>query len=248
MFPEIHNEQLSHAVERVVRETLAFADVLSPPVDAFQVAQRLGLTILRDSPNHARARLMSGQASVAQTGVILLADDPRPERRQWAVAHEIGEQMAVEVFDLLGVIPGNSPATSREAVANRIANSLLLPYEWYRHDARAHDYELMELKKIYHTASHELLARRMLDLPPAVMISIFDQGKLTWRRGNRFGLPRELLSVERDVWQRCHDFGAVLSCESDELPDQLRSIQAWPVFEDDWKREILRVEVNWVEE
>ncbi|MEQ8210650.1 MAG: ImmA/IrrE family metallo-endopeptidase [Lacipirellulaceae bacterium] len=248
MFPEIHDEQVSHAVERVVRETLAFADVLAPPVDAFLVAQRLGLTILRDSSSQSRARLMAGQTQAKQTGVILLADDPRPERRQWAVAHEIGEHLAVDVFDLLGVNPGSSPATSREAIANRVANCLLLPYEWFLHDTKAHDFELLELKKIYCTASHELLARRMLDLPLPVIISIFDKGELTWRRGNRVGLPRELMPVERATQQQSHESGVPVFRQPHELPDELDSIQAWPVVEDDWRREILRVQVNWLEE
>ncbi|QDS98621.1 ImmA/IrrE family metallo-endopeptidase [Adhaeretor mobilis] len=253
MLPEIHHEQLTEAIEQIVRETLAFADVVGPPIDAFVVAQRLGLTILRDNSAASRARMVEvGPAATlsrdgSSQGVILLADDPRPERRQWAVAHEIGEHLAVEVFEQLAADPADALPAARESLANRLATSLLLPLQWYRHDGSAHDWELLELKKLYYTASHELIARRMLDMSAAVMISVFDQGELTWRRGNRVGVPCELLRAEVEAQAMCHNRGKTIRVESSCLPDELESVRAWPVFEDSWRRVIIRTELNWLE-
>ncbi|MEA1952135.1 MAG: ImmA/IrrE family metallo-endopeptidase, partial [Planctomycetota bacterium] len=68
---------------------------------------------------------------------ILLRPDPRAERRQWAVAHEIGEHVAWRVFGRLGVDPREAGPDSRESVANQLAGRLLLPGEWFEADAVA---------------------------------------------------------------------------------------------------------------
>ena len=57
----------------------------------------------------ARARSSSAQAE-------------RPEREQWAVAHEIGESVAYRVFERLGVSFDEALPTARELVANRLAS------------------------------------------------------------------------------------------------------------------------------
>ena len=69
-------------------------------------------------------------------GSILLRPDPRPERLQWAVAHEIGESCAYQVFERLAVDPHEAPPGSREMVSNQLAARLLLPREWFGDDAR----------------------------------------------------------------------------------------------------------------
>ena len=47
-------------------------------------------------------------------------------------------------------------------------------------------------KQRYATASHELIARRMLDFEPWIVITIFDNGRLTFRRSNRFRPPARI--------------------------------------------------------
>ena len=51
-------------------------------------------------------------------GSIFIRPDPRPERLQWAVAHEIGESRAADVFRRLGVRAVEAAAGAREMVAN----------------------------------------------------------------------------------------------------------------------------------
>ncbi len=83
---------------------------------------------------------------------------------QWAIAHELGECERHRVFEFLQVDPREAPPAAREAVANHLASRILLPREAFSADATACGWDLPELKSRYTTASHELIARRMLDL------------------------------------------------------------------------------------
>ena len=145
MLPDIPAEQVSAALELVARDILAEASVGQPPVDAFELARRLGLVVARDGASSVRARFVRlGAASVAAgQGAILLADEPRLERRHWAIAHEIGESYAHRVFAALGVSPVEAPASAREEVANQLAGCLLLPREWFLHEGRLGEWDLV---------------------------------------------------------------------------------------------------------
>jgi hypothetical protein len=96
----------------------------------------------------------------------------------------------------------------------------------------------VRLKEIYVTASHELIARRMLDFPPQVTVSVYDQNRLTWRKSNAgFRIPK--LSVREIACRRqAYERGQIVY---DDGPPRLR---VWPVHELLWKREIMRVEVD----
>ena len=107
MLTEIPTEQLCETVEGVAREVLAEVEWAGPPVDALAIAGRLDLLVARDSAMEVRARFVRLHGAGGRgRGTILLGDDPRPERRQWAVAHEVGESVAHRVFFQLGVPAG----------------------------------------------------------------------------------------------------------------------------------------------
>ncbi|MBN2024937.1 MAG: ImmA/IrrE family metallo-endopeptidase [Pirellulales bacterium] len=240
MLPELTPEEVDHALDGVAEEALAEAGIRQPPIDAIVLAETLGMTVALDNRQRGRARCarLGGRADAATRPVILLRDDPRPERRHWAVAHEIGEHLAWRVFARLGVDPREAPPTGREGVANQLAGRLLLPRAWFCADGRAGDWDLVELKQRYATASHELIARRMLEIPPPVIVTLFDQGRITWRCGNQPGRAGPPSPDERACWQVAH---------AENRPDRRQrgavSIQAWPIHEPSWRREILRTTV-----
>lgn len=241
MLTEIPREQLAEAVRECVKELLAESGVDRPPVDAVVIAQRLGLIVARDGKSDVRGRFVRMRhPGSGGRGTIFLADDPRPERRQWAIAHEIGEFTAQRVFETLGVDPEDLLAAERERLANHLANSILLPYEWFRTDGTTVDWDLFELKQIYSTASHELIARRMLAMTPAVIVTLFDHGKLVWRKSNVLQRPPLLVPAESSTWQVAYEDGKPAQYECGELPEGLRDVRCWPVHEAGWKREILR--------
>ena len=241
MLAEIPPEELSAVLEAVAAETLAATGVDHPPVDAFAVARALGITVAADDRQRGRARYVRLGAHRPTEGkpAILLHGDPRPERRQWAIAHEIGEHTAHQVFSRLGVDPWEASPNARETIANQLAGRLLLPGDWFAADAADCGWDLFGLKSRYATASHELIARRMLECPPPVIISIFDQGEVSFRRSNVPGQAPPPSSAEMECWRIVHTY-ARTECAY----DGTSAIHGWPIHEEGWRREILRTEVD----
>ena len=243
MLPDLTREEVAGSLDAVIEEILAQVGLKQPPVDAFKVAQGLGITVARDDCQEGRARYvrLSNRRSSRPRAAILLRSDPRLERRQWAVAHELGEHAAHRVFAVLGVDPREASPRAREQVANQLAGRLLVPSHWFVKDAAACAWDLLALKNRYRTASHELIARRMLDCPPAVIITIIDQGRITFRRGNLPGRTPPTTSAESACWRSVHEQNKPQS-----LVFKMQTIQGWPIHEDQWKREILRMELNYI--
>lgn len=238
MLSEFTVEEYHAALEDVAGEALRRAGVRRPPVDALLVATQLHLVVALDRAQAGRARRVRIGSGGSPQGVILVRDEPRPERRQWSVAHEIGEHLAAGVFQRLSVDPRETPGGTREQVANALASRLLLPGGWFERAAAACDWDLPTLKRRFATASHELIARRMLDFPPRAIVSIFDHGRLTFRRGNLSHGTPALSPCEHDCWRTTH-----LTGEPTALPSDEPRVRAWPIHEPGWKREILRTAI-----
>jgi hypothetical protein len=240
MLPQIAQEELAAALDATVAEVLAAGQVARPPVDALALARRFDFTVAWDHRQAGRARLVRLADRSAGGGLsILLRPDPRPERRQWAVAHEIGEYFSLRVFDSLGIDPREAPPAAREKVANLLANRLLLPTDWFAADGPDCGWDLLDLKRRYRTASHELIARRMLDFAQPIIISIFDQERLEFRRGNGPGRVPRPAAIERDCWRQVHESGRA----SGRLESGPLVVRGWPIHEPHWRREILRAEL-----
>lgn len=247
MFPGLTHEEYSAALDAVAAELLWEAEFSQPPIDAFRLANRLGLVVSTSSQpelrgQYARIPHQGSTPAADVAGLVLLADEPRPERRHWAVAHEIGESAAHRVFARLGISPCDAPPTSRERVANGLASRLLLPQGAFVTDARQCDWDLPMLKQVYCTASHELIARRVLELfPGPAIVSVFDHGEITWRRTNHGLTAPPLQEAERRVWQACHEQNRPTRARDPTAP--LDRVRCWPIHEPDWRREIMLTEV-----
>jgi hypothetical protein len=243
MLAEIPADEFAAALDACAANVLWEAGVTEPPVDATVVAERIGLVVAHNSSLAYRGRLVEmadpRDGELGQ-GTILVGPAERPERLQWAVAHEIGESVAYRVFEALGVPADDAPAEAREQVANHLASSLLLPREWFAADGPASDWDLFALKSRYPTASHELIARRMLEMLTPIVVTLCDQGSVRWRRSNSCSRPPKMLSEEMNVWRKCHETSKTASASPDPASTGLESIRAWPIHEPDWKREILR--------
>jgi Zn-dependent peptidase ImmA (M78 family) len=240
MVSGIPEEQVRAVLESVALEVLTVGGVYAPPVDAIALAEQLGIVVARDGVANARARFVRLGGGSAAQATILLADEPRPERRQWAVAHEIGESEAYRVFAELGVEPSDAPPAAREAVANKLAGCLLLPAPWFAADGRELDWDLYELKTRYATASHELIARRMLEMEPGAIVTLADHGRQIWRKSNRHFRAPPMTPAELTAWKATHELCQPTSCEPRELADGVEDVRSWPIHEPGWKREIIR--------
>jgi hypothetical protein len=237
MIPELTQREFSQTLDEIAAELMTVLDEAGPPVDALALARGLGMDVAWDARQAHCGRLvrLRGYAQPASHGSILLRPEERPERLQWAIAHEIDETSAVRVFERLNVDPREAPAGSREAVANQLASRVLLPRRWFLEAAASGGWDLIALKKRFSTASHELIARRMLDFAPPVIVTICDHGRPTFRRSNLGRRIPRLVPLESAVWREAHE-NARPASES----DAYCRVQAWPVHEAHWKREILR--------
>lgn len=237
MVPELTQEELTSGLDGVVADTLAAAGITQPPIDAVTVAQALGLVVATDDRQSGRARIVRlGQAGALRAS-IMVRPDPRRERFQWAVAHEIGEHLAIEAFRQIGLAVRDAPPGAREHVANQLAGRLLLPRDWFAREGSRCGWDLPSLKRTFTTASHELIARRMLDFPPTIAITVFDQGRRTFRRGNLSGRLPPLGALEQSCRREANESGSPAMISAGGL-----LVQAWPVHELDWQREIVRTE------
>lgn len=225
-------EELAAAVDAVATEVLAEAGWPAPPVDALELArQRFGFNLCVDPGSPHRGRAQRNGAG----RLIYLRPEPRRERQQWTVAHEIGEHLVGRFAERLGFTPEELPAGLGEQLANLFAGRLLVPACWFADDARRLHCDLLALKEIYSTASHEVIAWRLLDLPRPCVVSVVDNNRLTRRRSNAWEPPRTLLPIELRCQRFVHDHGQPGRVEQDGW-----TIQGWPIHEGSQRREILR--------
>lgn len=252
MLIELDDAEVAGVLDDVVDQTLARLGIREPPIDAREIARRLGIVVAWDNAQEGRARYVRIQTPPADPDraasrtitdidagqpLVLLRREPRPERQQWALAHEIGEHLAERAFACWGMSPETSAEGTRERLANRLANRLLLPSRWFDRDGRLTGWDLRRLKARYPTASHELIARRMLETPHPAVMTICDQGKVTLRRSSSAGRVPPMSSAERAAWETAHDEAR----DVERCAGSLR-VRVWALHEPHWRREIVRTE------
>ncbi|QDV73392.1 ImmA/IrrE family metallo-endopeptidase [Botrimarina mediterranea] len=248
MLTEIPTEELHATLDRCALDLLWEASVDRPPVDAFVIAENLGLVVAQDQGLVGRgrfARLAGGRPLEA----ILIAGEDRSERRHFVVAHEIGESQAHRVFEALGVDPREAAPSMRESIANTLAGRLLAPRRWLVNLWRDLDGDLLEIKHVLATASHELIARRLLECVRApLVVTVTDHGRVTWRRWNFSGSPPPRLRLEVDCQQYAHETGQPAWGDGSDEPHSaggapIERVRCWPIHESDWRREITFTEL-----
>jgi hypothetical protein len=241
MLCTLTDDELAAAVEQTAEELLWEAGIDGAPVEAGKLARALGLTVAAAPTGSPRGQLVR---MAGQRNAILAGADTRPERQQFAIAHEVGEFAAARVFGRLGLDPRETFAASREATAHRLATALLLPLRWFRRASSRCEGDIAELKRQFQTASHELIARRILETTRTpVVMSVFDHGRLVWRRSNLApSQSAPLVPLEERLQRESHRSG--VPREADALcPPFIDRIRVWPIHEPDWKREIMRTDL-----
>lgn len=229
---DMPREDVTSAIDAMVEDLLGAARIVQPPVDVIHLAQQhLGMVVCVDHRQHQRGR---AQRALGKQQ-IYLRPEVREERRQWTVAHEIGEHLKTELLQRLHIEPHEARRMTGESLANLFAYRLLVPACCFVEDARTLDYDLLALKNRYATASHEVLAWRFLDLPAPCVVTIIDNEKIHRRRSNAWATKRALLGAEERCWNQVRE-----RCEAVLLRDAEWTVQGWPIHQLDWKREILR--------
>ncbi len=218
------------ACDELVADLLADLRLMPINVDAFAVAAGLGIDIAMDARQAGRARIKR----IAGRPTVMLRPEERPERTQWALAHEIGEALAPRIAASLVDEPDVLPLL-REQWANLFAARLLLPRDGFLPEVERLDGDVILLKGVFPHVSHEQLLWGLLRLDVPTVATVFDQGRLTRRQGNTGGCV-PLTSWEREFWWVVHETGR--SFEETQADYRL---QGWAIHEDQWQRELLRV-------
>jgi Zn-dependent peptidase ImmA (M78 family) len=229
---DLSREEVRAVIDQAVEDLLQAAGVEAPPVDALVIGQRqLGMAVCleRGSQKPGRGRRAAGKKQV------FLRPEASPEGQQWTVAHAIGEHLKDDLLRRLGIPPEQQRVLSGESLPNLFAHHLLVPTSWLADEARSCDHDVLELKERFRTASHEVVAWRMLDLSTPCIITIMDNDAIQRRRSNTWRVRRELSDPERQCQRYVNEYS-----RPHMVREQGWTVQGWPVHSADWKREILR--------
>lgn len=237
MLDDMTREEVVAVLDTLVDQLLGEAGVSGPPVDAISLAQKhLGMTIVmdRNQADRGRAQRTGGRQR------IYLRPEPLEERHQWTVAHEIGQHLKDEIQSQLSIDEEQAKTLMGESLNTLFCSRLLVPFMWFRDDAKALDYSLPDLKKKYSTASNEVIALRMLDLPFPTIITVVDNEEISRRKSNG---PKFKETELEDIEQRCQN-RVRQTGEANTINEGHWTVQGWPLHKPDWKREILRTVVE----
>ena len=214
-------EEVVNAIDRLVEELLRKARLEQPPVNVIALAQNhLDMEVCLDHRQEQRGR---AQRSAGKKR-IYLRPEPKEERHQWTVAHEIGEHFKVELLRRLGLPAEETRAMTGESLANLFAYHLLVPGCWFADNVRSLDHDLLQLKERYRTSSHEVIAWRFLDLPEPCIVTIVDNGRIARRRGNACATRRQLEPAETKCQRYVHEHNRPQKVQEDSW-----TVQGWPI-------------------
>lgn len=151
----------TETLEGIAREALE-STCASAPVDAFGLADALGLTV-RAWPGHGALLDYDGAS------VFLTTRPTRPTRQHGLVAHELGHFLLREHRE-----------QDDELAARYLAGALIVPREELDRDLRRLGLSIVALRAKHVNASHEMIARRITQLRSAI-VTIIDDGRVTAR-------------------------------------------------------------------
>lgn len=201
-------------LEQVAERVLEEADARLP-INPDRIARHLELVVQDGGPGCEG--LLFREASL-----ILVDDSLRPERRAFAIAHELGHWLS---------IVNGFPNT--EANANYLAAALLLPRDDFERHLRRWGWDLIALHARHRLASFEVIARRIVALRSARAF-VFDKPlpprteKPKWYSVPGGHRPR---AVEREAAREAALAGAPV--------EPIGGVTGWPVLEHDWHRVIV---------
>ena len=243
--PEMNDdfEEVAELLDKIVVELLAVCGIDCPPVHPKKIADKLGLVYgERELPGR---RGQSFRRRGRQHVEVRRKD--RPERKHFALAHEIMELQLKKVLD--------DPRECHRR-ANLGASFLLMPTEWFRDECLRTGFDLAELKKVFSTASWEAVALRTLNVSEAI-ITILDDGRVTKRKSSYpYYIPRKLSDEEKKVVEQVLRTGKTegdvqtassrFQTKRQDAASTIRrhfpscEVAGYPVFEEERRRVILR--------
>jgi hypothetical protein len=215
-------EQALDQAEKIIDEMLSDCGINAPPVDVRELGEKKGLSL---SENVLEGRRGQNFKFRGRKYVEVDSRDRRV-RQNFTLAHEILE---VEFESI------TNNAREKHKLAMLATPFLLMPSKWFNHACATHDFDLIEIKNIFDTASYEAVALRMLHVEPGV-ITVHDNGKVTNRKTSYdFHIPKKLFPAEQQAISQALETGSKFLAADDAI-----STTAYPIIEKKFERVILR--------
>jgi predicted transcriptional regulator len=233
---DFSQDELFEAIDRLVNGMLERSGVVKPPVNALDLAENhLGIPVEVVEPVEADERGRPRPRLRRTSAGIVLSSDMTEEQQQKKAADGIARTFLADILGKLGVSPGTENKQLASHIRALFVSRLLVPHKLLRTALKECRYDLLELKKVFNTATVEMIALRLLDLDEPCVIAIVDDGVVTVRRGNRATASTKLGPAEQTCLNRVMEL---------DLPHRLRAgewtVQAWPVPDRPLRRIILR--------
>lgn len=211
---------------RLADELIERAGFTGPPIDLNRLAEALCVPVEHDPTLKVRGKIV-GEAGRAK---IILGPAERPEREQSALGHELAEYVRAEIRAKLGRLVDEE----LEKWCDVLMAYLLTPAIYFDDVRRQCGGCVYRIKKSFSTASHELIANRLVEYEddPAVLW-VVDNNR--WRKSvttQHWSLKPTKL--EEEVQRIANASG-----EFERREDGALSVRCWPVHEPGWQRELI---------
>lgn len=215
-------EQALDQAEKIIDEMLSDCSITAPPIDVRELGKMRGMAV---SENVLEGRRGQNFKFRGRKYVEVDSRDRRV-RQNFTLAHEILE---VEFESI------TSNPSEKHKLAMLATPFLLMPSKWFNPACLTHDFDLIEIKNIFDTASYEAVALRMLHVEPGV-ITVCDNGKITNRKTSyEFHIPKKLFPAEEEAIGNALESKAKSAAADDGI-----STTAYPIIEKKFERVILR--------
>lgn len=233
---DFSQEELVEIVDRLVAGMMERAGVTAGPVDALAVAEHhLGIPIEFVEPAEEDDGGRRRPRSRRPGNGITLTTDMSEEQQQRSAAAGIANLLLPDILHKLSVPAGAESKSLVTHIRGLIVPRVLIPTRLLRSALRDSKYDIPALKKVFGTASMEMIALRLLDLDSPCVIAIVDDGVVATRRGNQAPADKRLSAAEQECVARVTEL---------DLPHRARvgewTAWGWPVAGRPFRRIILR--------
>ncbi|MFM8272756.1 MAG: hypothetical protein ACKODX_10545, partial [Gemmata sp.] len=166
---------------------------------------------------------------------IALTTDMSDEQQHRVAAAGIANLLIPDILRKLNVPLGSESKQFLTQVRGLVVPRVLVPGRLLRTALRDCKYDVPALKRVFTTASMEMIAQRFLDLDGPCVVAVVDDGTVASRRSNRFPATRKLESAEEECVERVTEL---------DLPHRARvngwTAWGWPVPDRPFRRILLR--------
>lgn len=206
-------------------------------INAKELAESLGFVIV---PYEKKSKGIT----IEGVNFIFYNEKERLERQHYSIAHELLERHLINE-NLNQLKLGKITKEELHKIANDYTRYILLPENSFEKNAMKLNYNLFSLKETFITASHELIARRLLDIGNFI-ITIIDNNNIYLRKSATISIPQNLTALEKKAYELALTTNQYYYIEDylDDTKQTFLKTHSYPIIEKEFKRVILIGEIE----